>query len=225
MDRSARMKDVFNPDYFNSIVQIGAGATGSHFTDLIVRAGINPSRLLVYDDDVVENHNLGNQIYTANQIDKLKVDALMDSMLRITHEGILCIRPERIYRIKGQQELVVFSTDSNDANKRILSTLKSNHVVMGRINNWGFEVNYIPSYGIKKFGEMLPTSSDAKIHQLESTCHVRQDMNFIAQMCACAMFQRVLLISMGLTPPATLIVDFRNTMEVIEAMEEAWSKE
>lgn len=224
MRRDARMADVFNKDCFNSIIQIGAGATGSNLTNIMVRAGVNPARILVYDYDNVEEHNLGNQIYTSNQIGKPKVEALMDSMLRITHDGVLAIKQERIYKVKGEQELVLFCTDSNDANKRILSTLRSTHIIMGRINNFGFEVNYIPGAGAKEFSKSLPTSDDARVHQQYSTCQVRQDMNFIAQMCACAMFQRILLLSNGIVPPASLIVDFKNTLETIEPMEESWSK-
>jgi hypothetical protein len=145
-------------------------------------------------------------------------------MRAITDEGDLQVRNERIYHIKGQQEIVVFCTDSNDANKRILSRLKAEHVVMGRINNFGFEVNYVHGLEIKSFANALPTSDDARVHQAYSTCQVRQDMNFIAQMCACAMFQRVLLLSNEQTPPASLIVDFSNFLDIIECEEEKWNK-
>lgn len=68
-----RHESVFNPlehDYPMHI--IGAGATGSRVFAALVELGI--TNIHVYDPDIVESHNLANQIYAARDIGNPKVD-------------------------------------------------------------------------------------------------------------------------------------------------------
>lgn len=51
----------------------GAGGIGSWLTMFLVRAGFKP---VVYDFDTIEEHNLGGQLFTRNNIGRYKVDAL-----------------------------------------------------------------------------------------------------------------------------------------------------
>jgi len=55
---------------------VGAGATGSRVFAALVELGL--TNITVYDDDVVETHNLANQIYLAQNLGEFKVDALME---------------------------------------------------------------------------------------------------------------------------------------------------
>jgi len=66
------------------ITVIGAGAVGSFTTLTLAKMGF--SNLTVYDDDVVDSHNLPNQMYRLEDLDRLKVTALAD--LVRSFEGI-----------------------------------------------------------------------------------------------------------------------------------------
>lgn len=51
----------------------GAGGIGSWLTFLLVRAGFKP---MVHDFDVIEEHNLGGQLFRKQDVNELKVSAL-----------------------------------------------------------------------------------------------------------------------------------------------------
>jgi molybdopterin/thiamine biosynthesis adenylyltransferase len=71
-----RHESVFNPkDHNYPIHIIGAGATGSRVFAALVELGI--TNITVYDPDVVEDHNLANQIYMVRDISYPKVDGCM----------------------------------------------------------------------------------------------------------------------------------------------------
>ena len=68
-----RHESVFDPSqYPYPFHVIGAGATGSRVFAALVELGIK--NITVYDDDIVEDHNLANQIYTVHDINTPKVD-------------------------------------------------------------------------------------------------------------------------------------------------------
>ena len=69
-----RHESVFNPsEHPYPIHIIGAGATGSHVFAALVSLGCK--QISVYDYDVVEEHNLANQIYNGHDVGTMKVEA------------------------------------------------------------------------------------------------------------------------------------------------------
>lgn len=60
---------------------IGCGATGSHLAIELVKLGCE--RLILWDFDMVEEHNLTNQIWTIEDIGQLKNIALKNHILKI----------------------------------------------------------------------------------------------------------------------------------------------
>lgn len=73
-----RQLAIFNPSDFGnrSVTIIGAGATGSYVAFLLAQMGIK--KISIYDFDVVEEHNLPNQMYFIKHIGMVKVDALKE---------------------------------------------------------------------------------------------------------------------------------------------------
>ena len=68
-----RHESVFNPpDYPYPFHVIGAGATGSRVFAALVELGI--PNIFVYDDDIIADHNLANQIYMYDDIGQTKVN-------------------------------------------------------------------------------------------------------------------------------------------------------
>ena len=69
-----RHQSVFTPSEHDYPIHIiGAGATGSRIFASLIDLGV--TNIKVYDFDVVESHNLANQIYTAADVNAMKVDA------------------------------------------------------------------------------------------------------------------------------------------------------
>lgn len=70
-----RQLDVFDPAKFEKRVHvIGCGAIGSHVVDTLIKAGIE--NISVYDYDIVEDHNIPNQVFNQGHIGKMKVQAM-----------------------------------------------------------------------------------------------------------------------------------------------------
>ncbi len=70
-----RQLDVFNPEAFNEEVHIiGVGATGSWIAYILAKMGVR--KLHAWDFDVVEAHNLPNQIFGRGDVGEYKINAL-----------------------------------------------------------------------------------------------------------------------------------------------------
>ena len=97
------------------ITLIGCGGIGS-FTALAL-AKMGCVHLTIFDDDLVEEHNIPNQLYRLNDIGHLKVERLADIIKSFTGIGIQA-RPERVQN-QRLQGIVVCSVDSMEARRRI----------------------------------------------------------------------------------------------------------
>lgn len=73
---TVRHQPIFDPTKYSylPITIVGAGATGSRVFMSLVELGL--TNIVVYDDDIVEPHNLANQAYTHAHIGSPKVKAL-----------------------------------------------------------------------------------------------------------------------------------------------------
>lgn len=110
--------DVFSRDAFGErrIDVIGAGATGSRIVLSLAKLGLE--NIHVWDFDVVEAHNIANQIFGNDDIGKLKVDALYDIVLKQTGLKI----HKHAERVDGKQvlgDVVFLLTDTMASRKEI----------------------------------------------------------------------------------------------------------
>ena len=75
-DQQARFKDApWFPKSSEPVVIGGAGGIGSWLTFFLTKIGFTP---VVYDFDIIEEHNLGGQLFRQTDIGKLKVIALQE---------------------------------------------------------------------------------------------------------------------------------------------------
>src|SRR3990172_11942576 len=73
-----RQLGIFDPFEHNlSMTIIGAGGLGSPFMLLASKMGFR--YINIYDEDVIETHNLSNQFHRRSDLGKSKVDGLVDS--------------------------------------------------------------------------------------------------------------------------------------------------
>jgi molybdopterin/thiamine biosynthesis adenylyltransferase len=71
------------------VIVCGAGALGSHLTENLVRQGV--CQLTVIDDDRVEAHNIGTQVYEEGDIGVPKAEVLRARCFRATGVEIAAI--------------------------------------------------------------------------------------------------------------------------------------
>ena len=71
-----RHEDIFSPrQHDTGVTIVGAGAIGSRIFAALIELGL--TKINIFDFDVVEPHNLSNQLYGVPDIGQLKVDSLM----------------------------------------------------------------------------------------------------------------------------------------------------
>jgi len=84
MDLS-KSHEFFKPEkYADRIHIVGCGSVGATVAEELVRSGV--TRLTLWDFDVVEEHNLANQIFRQKDIGKTKLEALVDILAEINPE-------------------------------------------------------------------------------------------------------------------------------------------
>lgn len=102
---------------------IGAGATGSFTTLALAKMGFED--ITIYDFDVVELHNVDNQLYGPPHVGKAKVDALVlitRALSGINIKGIKATVNENTVFPEGC--IVVIAVDSMKARKAIWESVK-----------------------------------------------------------------------------------------------------
>jgi molybdopterin/thiamine biosynthesis adenylyltransferase len=84
-----RHMELFQPELFDTPINIiGAGATGSWLALQLAKLGIKGSLINVWDFDVVEEHNVPNQLFGLQHIGQPKVEALHEIIYTYTGTSI-----------------------------------------------------------------------------------------------------------------------------------------
>lgn len=107
----------------HTLTVIGGGGIGSLFTMLAGKLGIN--KIKVYDDDLVEAHNLPNQFFALNDFGHTKVDSLGRAVEAFTvseFEGFA----ERVTAETRLAGIVVSGVDSMAARQEIAKAVYAN---------------------------------------------------------------------------------------------------
>jgi molybdopterin/thiamine biosynthesis adenylyltransferase len=115
---TSRHIDVFSPDALGNmrIDVIGAGATGSRVVLSLAKLGL--VNIHVWDYDIVESHNIANQIYRLGDIDRVKVEALQAIVEEATGTKIT-IHPEKVDGSQKLGEIVFLLVDTMQSRKEI----------------------------------------------------------------------------------------------------------
>ena len=110
-----RQLDLVSPDSLGSVTVVGVGGIGSPVALALAKMGCR--RLTLYDPDVVEAHNLPNQLYRLRDIGRPKVDALAELLAEFAPLEVRPIREAVAdQRLEG---VVVAAVDSMAARSRI----------------------------------------------------------------------------------------------------------
>ena len=109
---------------------VGLGGLGSNVAWMLVRAGV--THLVLADFDAVASGNLNRQFYFANDVGRLKTDALRDNLLRIRSDLELKAHAERIdpgnfARVFAGIDVFVEAVDGAEE-KVLMMALASDHL-------------------------------------------------------------------------------------------------
>lgn len=94
MDLS-KSHEFFQPEKVAGKIHIiGCGSVGSTIAENLARCGVK--KMVLWDFDTVENHNIVNQMFRQQDVGKLKVEALKDILTDINPEisGVIELHPE-----------------------------------------------------------------------------------------------------------------------------------
>lgn len=121
--------DFFKPEQLEERVHIvGLGAVGSTIAEVLARFGV--TKMTLYDFDIVEPHNIANQMFRDTDIGKTKVDAVADILEEINPD----IRKDLKLVTKGWtgQKLagyVFLAVDNIDTRREITKKCQENGYV------------------------------------------------------------------------------------------------
>lgn len=124
-----KMTGFFHPSMAKGKIHIiGCGAVGSTITELLARCGLTD--FVLYDDDIVEPHNLVNQMFREKDVGKPKVEALAEILTEINPEIAEKIKliPEK-YVDQTLSGMVFLCVDKISVRKAI-ATLHQNNLAI-----------------------------------------------------------------------------------------------
>lgn len=121
--RFNRFKDAaWFPKEQTEVIVGGAGGIGSWLTLLLTRAGFEP---IVYDFDRYEEHNMSGQLCKASDINKLKVDALADTVKEFTTHTIITMN-EKYDSYSPTHQYVFAGFDNIEGRKMMFQSWRLN---------------------------------------------------------------------------------------------------
>jgi len=147
-----------------TIIIIGVGSIGSFTALSLAKMGVG--KLILYDDDTVDGHNLPNQFFKVNDMGKLKVQAVAENVLEMMNTNILLNGNK--FKEQKLEGLVISAVDSMKTRKEIWQRVKFNPnidlYIDGRMGGQVFRIYSIRPTdpdGIKIYEENLYDDEEA----------------------------------------------------------------
>ena len=186
----------FGPEDAKTLNIIGVGATGSHIGLYAAKMGFHNFR--VWDADIVESHNLPNQIYDVEHIGQRKVDAFKQVLQRFNPS--INVETHDYFFNSSHKELLegpmILTVDTMSSRKEALSTFelnwKVNKVFETRLGFDFGELNIIDNMNVndtKTWFSCLRDDSELE----EGPCNLRICTTLVSMVasytvhCLCAM--------------------------------------
>lgn len=122
--------DYFKPEQVTERIHIiGCGSVGSTVAELLVRFGL--TNLVLYDFDMVEPHNLANQMFCQEHIGRSKIEALTDMLCAINPAVKNTIKAISGYIGHKLSGYVFLCVDTIELRREIASGSKNNPYIKG----------------------------------------------------------------------------------------------
>jgi len=188
------------------ITVIGAGAIGSFTVLALAKSGAE--RIVVYDDDTVEAHNLPNQWYRLADLGRPKVQALQALVREMTGVDIQVVQ-ER-FQGDGATEVTICAVDSMDVRIALWRQLHPRPALYIDAR-MGAEVGKL--YCVGQFGSWYEDTLYPSSEALHVPCTARATMYCASGLAAFIASQVAQYASDRPTRPE-LVVDFRNAIMI-----------
>jgi len=123
--------EFFDPDTYvdgEEIHVIGVGAIGSQVVEMLARMGFN--ELSLYDFDVVDPHNITNQMYFADQFEKSKLECTMELCQRINPHFTAEVYEEGWKQGMPLAGHVILAVDNIDLRRQIVEEHMNNPMIV-----------------------------------------------------------------------------------------------
>lgn len=119
--------EFFNPNTLNSRIHvIGCGSVGSTIAELLARFGID--NFVLYDFDIVEPHNIVNQMFTTKHLYRTKVECLSEMLKEINPDVKIRVEPEG-WTDQQLDGYVFLAVDNIELRKKIAEENKYNSYI------------------------------------------------------------------------------------------------
>lgn len=117
--------EFFQPESVKEKIHIiGCGAIGSTLAFFMAKLGL--TNIVLWDEDIVEDKNVANQMYGFNDIGRLKTEALRDILININPLIEQDIELRGFYTNEQLEGYVFMAVDSIDVRKAIATNNKFN---------------------------------------------------------------------------------------------------
>ena len=143
-ERYARQLDIINQQELNFPIHIiGAGGIGSWTALLLAKMGCPD--ISVYDDDIVEEHNVASQFFMTDQLGTTKTFSLRKNVIEQT--GIDIKQKTNIDEEQITEGLVIIAIDSMQERHRLANIYRERnlYIIDGRMGGLQLEIYCVPS--------------------------------------------------------------------------------
>lgn len=129
MINNSRSVGIINPaNYTGNIHVIGVGATGSRIVKNLIELGFPGIQVHIHDFDVVEEHNLNNQVFDLNHVGMPKVKAMAE-IIRSGYAEEIHSHEQRVDANTKLDGIVFLLTDTMSSRREIVQSLRINPAI------------------------------------------------------------------------------------------------
>ncbi len=151
---------------------IGCGGIGSPTTLALAKMGIE--QITVYDKDIIEIHNIPNQLHLVNMIDKPKVDSIKKIVKQLTGVNIN-VDPTH-FEQQQLTEITIVGTDSMSSRKRVfeefLQQKQAKILIDARMAGNYFNIFYVTKFDkntLIKYATTILPDDDKNVEEQKCT--------------------------------------------------------
>jgi molybdopterin/thiamine biosynthesis adenylyltransferase len=138
-----RQKDILPENRLSdlTVTIIGCGAVGSMTAVSLAKMGVG--RLVLYDPDSVEDHNLPNQWFKATDVGQLKVEALAATIMDYADDATVVTYADKYKGRKFDRGVVVCCIDNMEGRHFIWKKVKKQSVALYIDSRMGPEISQV----------------------------------------------------------------------------------
>lgn len=186
---------VFDPFVFDNtrVDVVGCGAVGTRIAMELAKLGVR--NLHIWDNDIIESHNIANQLFDLSDIGRQKAEALAERILAST--GITpVVHLEKIERPVELGKVVFLAVDTMAARSSIYSQSLRLRLGVDQVIETRMGTEELRVYGFNPRSRdetaLWESSLSDDADTVESVCGARTTVGATAGMTACLAVQRFL---------------------------------